>query len=205
MLRAIIFDFGGVILRTVDRSHRRAWDKRLNLAPGTVEELFFNSPAGQRAQRGAVSEAEQWRIVGGDLKLSDAELTQLQEDFWAGDALNDEVVGVIQALRPRYRVGLLSNAMSGLRRSLAEDYQLDSHFDAIIISAEIGVMKPDPRIYRHALRALGCEPGEALFVDDLPANVTGAREAGLNALHFTPQTHLRQALQSFGVLLEDRV
>jgi putative hydrolase of the HAD superfamily len=62
--------------------------------------------------------------------------------------------------------------------------RFDDAFDFIVISAEVGLLKPDPRIYELALRGAGATPAAALLVDDLPANVEGAMAAGMVAILF---------------------
>ncbi len=68
--------------------------------------------------------------------------------------------------------------------SSASLYGVLDHFDSVTISAEEGVMKPDPRIFEIALARAGVLPEEAVFVDDFAANVEGARRVGLRAIHF---------------------
>ena len=62
--------------------------------------------------------------------------------------------------------------------------KFDDAFDAIVISSEVGVMKPELKIYRLALGQLKVEPAEAVFVDDMPANVEAARLLGMQAIRF---------------------
>jgi epoxide hydrolase-like predicted phosphatase len=90
---------------------------------------------------------------------------------------------------------VLSNNWSGLRRAIEEEWQIAGAFDELFISAEIGLVKPDPRLYRLALDRLGVAPGEAVFIDDFPENVQAARQAGLHAIHFTSPDQARQELQ----------
>jgi putative hydrolase of the HAD superfamily len=75
-------------------------------------------------------------------------------------------------------------------RSAGSAAPVGALFDVIVISAEEGVRKPDARIFERTLARLGVAPDEAVFVDDFPVNVAGARAAGLHALQFTgtPET-----------------
>jgi putative hydrolase of the HAD superfamily len=63
--------------------------------------------------------------------------------------------------------------------------KIDDAFDQLIISAEVGIMKPDARIYQLALEKLGVAPAEAVFVDDFAVNIEGARAVGMYAIQFT--------------------
>ena len=185
MIRAIVFDWGGVIMRTVEPSLRLAWDARLGLEPGSVNQLFFGSDAWRRAQLGAADEADVWASVGARLNLSPEALVELRHDFWAGDQLDDELVQFIRSLRPRFKTGLLSNFAASLRAWLAHCHLGDA-FDAVVISGEEGIVKPDLRIYQVAAERLGVPIADCLFVDDFAENVAGARRAGMQALHFAP-------------------
>lgn len=197
-IQAVFFDFGGVILRTASHAPRHRWDATLGLPPGTVEELFFNSPRGRAAQHGHHSEAAQWRWLGAELGLSAEQLTTLRADFWVGDVLDAAVLAVLRGLRPAYRVGLISNAMDGLRPYLDEQGLLPL-FDAVVISAEFGTMKPDPAIYTHALAQLDVPAAAAVFIDDFAHNIAGAHAVGMHGIHMTPATDLAAELARLGV------
>jgi putative hydrolase of the HAD superfamily len=93
-------------------------------------------------------------------------------------------------------VGLLSNNTLDLYDALAA-FELDQLFDAVVISAEIGLMKPDPAAYQAVLERLGVAPQQAIFVDDFPANVDGARAVGMEAVRFTPDLDLAAVLDSW--------
>jgi HAD superfamily hydrolase (TIGR01509 family) len=78
---------------------------------------------------------------------------------------------------------LISNAWSGLRDYIVQQ-KFEDAFDGLVISAEVGVMKPKAEVYLLALEQLGVSPGEAVFVDDFIENVEGARSVGMSAIHF---------------------
>ncbi|MCL4263527.1 MAG: HAD family phosphatase [Anaerolineae bacterium] len=186
MIKAIIFDFGGVILRTHDWSGRRHWEQRLGLPEHGAEQLVFNSERGRLAQHGRITYDDLWQWVGQMCGLSAAELAQFQADFWAGDVLDEKLVEMIRGLRTFYQTALISNAFDDLRDVLTNQFAIADAFDVIVISAEEGIMKPDPRLYHIALERLGCRPQEAIFIDDFAHNIEGAQAVGLHTIHFTP-------------------
>lgn len=202
MIKAIIFDVGGVLLRTFDQSPRQRWEERLGLNPGDAEMLVFNSERGRMAQRGEIAEEAHWQWVGSALNLSAAELVEFRRDFWAGDRLDSQLVQTIRQLRPHYQTGIISNAFDGLRHILHTKYPIADAFDHIVVSAEEGMMKPDAGIFALSLTRLGRAAHEAVFIDDMPANVAGARAAGLFAIHFTPGTDLVTELTNLGVTVK---
>jgi epoxide hydrolase-like predicted phosphatase len=197
MSKAVIFDWGGVLMRTIDYSSRHAWDHHLGLPSGSVESIVHGVPAWEQAQRGEIAPEAYWEVVQRSLGLDSEALAALREDFYIGDRLDETLVELIVGLRERgVLVGLLSNNTLDLYDALAA-FELDQLFDAVVISAEIGLMKPDPAAYQVVLERLGVAPQQAIFVDDFPANVEGARAVGLEAVRFTPDLDLAAALESW--------
>lgn len=189
-VEAVIWDLGGVLVRTTDPAWRERWERRLGLGPGGLSQLVFEGARGWDAQLGRTTVDQVWKSVGEQFNLSERDLRQLKRDFWRGDELNTPLLEFIRDHRERVRMGLLSNAWRSTRKYLEQESKIAGLFEAIIISAEHGITKPDPEIYRLAVRSLGVEAPQAVFVDDLEGNVVGARSAGLQAIHFrgTEQT-----------------
>lgn len=198
-IRAIIWDLGGVLVRTVDRTPRARLAEELGLTYAQLEDAVFNAEAGQKAQVGLVSAEEVWRQVAEKLRLPEARIPALQEAFFGGDVLDEELIAVIRDLHRSYATGIITNAFDITRRLVNEVWRIADAFDHIVISAEVGVMKPDARIYRLALDGLGVAPEEAVFVDDFEHNVQGARQVGMRAIHFHSPA---QALQELHTLLD---
>jgi putative hydrolase of the HAD superfamily len=95
----------------------------------------------------------------------------------------------------------LSNAWDDLRQMIEDVLQIEDAFDRLVISAEIGLVKPDLDIYRWVLDELGVMPSKAVFVDDFLHNIEGAQAAGMYAIHFRSS---ELALQELQTLLEIR-
>ena len=199
MIQAVVFDVGGVLLRTQDQTSRQKWEKKLGLQIGELEYLFFNSPEGQKAQLGITDEEAHWLWLGEYLHLSTADLATLRHDFWEGDNLNHDLVAYIRSLRPRYQTAIISNAMTGLREVLHTDYPIADAFDLIVVSAEEGVMKPDAGIYHRTLTRLGREPHEAVFVDDFAHNIAGAEAVGMAGVHFRGDVSVPAEFAKLGI------
>lgn len=203
MIKAVIFDVGGVLVRTEDPVPRRRLEQRLDLAPGQAEQIVFNSEMGQKAQRGEITDAALWQWVGEHLALSDDGLAAFRRDFWGGDVLDDELIAFIRRLRPAYQTAVISNATDNLLPFLNKLGVADA-FDLIVGSAAEGTMKPDPRIYERTLARLQRRPHEAVFIDDFAHNVAAARQLGMHAVHFTLQTDVVAALRELGVSMDGR-
>lgn len=199
MIKAVIFDVGGVLVRTVDPSPRAALERRLGLSPGEAETIVFNSTMGTAAQLGQITSADLWQWVASHLALDDHALVQFQQDFFGGDRLDTALIERIRRLRPRYRTAIISNYKDDLHCFLKEEHAIADVFDLIVGSAYEKVMKPDAAIFERTLERLTCRPEETIFVDDFPHNVEGARAVGMHAIHFTPQIDLWAELQRFGI------
>lgn len=203
MIRAVIFDVGGVLIRTADRTSRRAWEQKLGLAEGESETIVFGDgsadAAGTKAQCGQISTAELWEWVGQRLKLSPEDLNSFRRAFWAGDVLDEGLMAVIRGLRPFYQTAIISNATDSLRHTLHTAYPIADAFDLIVCSAEEKVMKPAPLIFERTLERLGRKPQETVFVDDFAHNIAAANRLGMHTIHFSPTTDVLTELQKLGV------
>lgn len=184
-IKAVFWDLGGVLVRTEDRSKRERWEQRLGMEPRQLERLIFGGDAGRKAALGEISVEQVWESVRQELDLSQDEKQQLARDFWQGDDLDLELVAFIRGLRAQFLTGLISNAWLELRELLESHWHIDDAFDDLVISAEVGLAKPDPAIYRLALERLEVEADRAVFVDDFKHNIVAAVDIGMHTVHFT--------------------
>jgi epoxide hydrolase-like predicted phosphatase len=197
-IKAVIFDMGGVLLRTEDQTNRVQLAERLGVPVRHVYDTVFNSETALQATVGTLKEDEHWTSVAEVFGLDDDELADFRKAFWSGDQLDETLVNFIRSLRPHYKTALLSNAWSGTRENVAVHEFLDA-FDITIFSAEIGMAKPNADIYEYMLEKLGVEANEAVFVDDVEKNIDGARATGMYAIQFM---NTRQTIQDLIELLE---
>src|SRR5688572_21441162 len=108
---------------------------------------------------------------------------EVRKKLWGRIRRNDEMIETARRISEHYKVGLLTNNVKewgGWR----EFYPTDV-FEVVVDSSEVGMRKPDPRIYRLTCERLGVAPARAAFVDDIEDNVAGARNVGLVGIHFT--------------------
>lgn len=195
-IQAVIWDFGGVILRTEDHSGRIQWEARLGLDPGGLSRLVFAGEMGWQAALGRATSDEVWAWTTEKLGLPVQDRRILERDFWSGDRLDHDLVEFIRGLRQGRKTGLISNAWPDLRREIEGEWHIADAFDDIVISAEVGMVKPDPRIYRLSLKNLGVDPSASVFIDDSEENVTGARAVGMQAIQFTNPAQAIATLRS---------
>ena len=199
-IRALIFDFGGVITNM-------RWD--------VARDLENEHGLERRTLLRTLYEADDWRAVEvgqGDIaawreaahqRLEEAAgrtLPPLHEQWRSSWGLIEENVGLIRALRPPYRTSILSNADLSLEERLRDGLNLRHLFDDVISSAAVGMAKPEPRIYQLAAERLHMPLDACVFIDDLERNVTAARETGMAAVRFRVGTDdLAAQLAELGV------
>ncbi len=193
--RAVVFDWGGVLMRTEDYTPRHRWDAKLGLPTGAVEKVVHGIPEWGQVQQGQITLDAYWRAVQRRLGLDVEETAALAQGFYRGDRLDADLVTLIRELRRSgVRVALLSNNISALAGEI-EELGLGEMFRPQVISADIGVMKPAAGAYQAVLHQLDVDAENTLFIDDSPANVEGARAVGMHALLFRPDMDLANAVQ----------
>ena len=105
----------------------------------------------------------------------------------------DDVTPWLTRWKQRYRLGMLSDAMPSILKFL-EEYGILDLFDGTVISTQLGVIKPDRRMYEAMLGALGADPGDCLFVDDRVCNLMGAQAVGIRGVQMARAEFLPEAL-----------
>jgi len=187
-IRAIIWDMGGVLVRTEDPLPRQRLAARLGLTSAALEAIVFGYDGHLEAQLGQIHAQQQWENACRAVKWPLEDIDTFQQEFLGGDQVDAALVDAIRRLRPRYLTGLLSNAMDDLRPQIEGKWEIADAFDAILISAELGIIKPNPLIFQAALQTLKVAPAEAIFIDDFEPNVSGARAVGMHGIQFlSPQ------------------
>jgi epoxide hydrolase-like predicted phosphatase len=191
-IKAVFFDLGGVIVRTEFQAPRQQLADRLGIDYDDLSKLIFDSDSSIRASTGEISPEEHWNSVIQRLKRPAAERQTIRDEFFAGDIVDRTLLEYIRSLRGKYKTGVISNAWGDLRDFIVRE-KFDDAFDKIIISAEVGAMKPEPKIFQIALEQFGVKPKEAVFVDDFQANIEGCEKVGMKGIHFTdPESALKQ-------------
>ena len=226
-IRGLIFDWGGVLQRTIDPRPRQALEQELGLDPGSIEQAVFENPAWTEASLGRCSAEQAWSAILQGLGWPPEPVDDPDDDehrvafvrrFFAGDRLDRQLVGWIRGWRAEgYAVALLSNAAPPLAALSSDDahtalaspnrreelqpgrWGLPGLFDVQVFSYQVGTLKPDPRTYQTVLARLALSAAQAIFIDDALPNVIGAREVGLHALHFTGVAPLEADLARLGI------
>ncbi len=184
MIKTVIFDLGGVLVRTENKLPRQKLAEKHGMSYRELSDLVYRTKSANLAMLGKVPAGDHQQTILKNLNLPLDSFSAFEDEFWGGDRLDSHLVDFIQGLRGEYRTVLLSNAWDNLRKLLEGLWKIDGVFDEIFISAEMGLAKPDPAIYKVVIDSLGQDPSELIFVDDFVENIKAARESGLNAIHF---------------------
>jgi putative hydrolase of the HAD superfamily len=182
-IRGLVFDFGGVIVN-MRFDFARKLEEEYRLERATLVRTYYDSDEWRAIETGA-GDAEAWRVEAHRRleAVAGRELPLLHQQWRESWGPIDENLALIRALRPPYRIAILSNADLTLEERMRRT-KLDLLFDDIVCSAVVGMAKPDARIYALAARRLALPTQDCLFIDDSERNVVAAREAGMAAVHF---------------------
>lgn len=196
MIGTVFFDCGGVLTTTGERD-ALLWrlDERAGLRPGSIyHALYFGRPW-MLASTGCISEDEYRQQVEGLLPAPlPEELRGFEQVFWA-DRLNPQVVQIARSLGRSYSLGVLSNATASLADLLVGRFALDGLFKTVVISALVGLRKPDPAIYYLAAERAGVAPETCLFIDDRERNTVAAAGVGMATVTFSSAEQLAGELR----------
>lgn len=193
-IQAVFFDLGGVIVRTEFQAPRQQLADRLGLEYDDLYEIVFNGDTGLKASMGEISSEDHWASVIKRLRRPVSELAAIRKEFFAGDIVDRTLVEYIRSLRSNYKTGLISNAWNDLRDFVVRE-KFDDAFHGMIISAEVGAMKPEPRIFQIALERFEVRPNEAVFIDDVLENIEGCERVGMQGIHFKDAESTLQQLK----------
>jgi len=182
-IRAVFFDLGGVILRTEYQAPREHLAEKLGMEYDDLVKVVFDSESGYKASLGTITPDEHWAAVVKRLKRPASEMEAIRHEFFAGDIIDRTLLEFLRSLRGTYKTGLISNAWGDLRDYIVRE-KFDDSFDHMIISAEVGAVKPEAKIYQIALEQAGVRANEAVFVDDFAVNIEGCEKVGMQGIYF---------------------
>jgi HAD superfamily hydrolase (TIGR01549 family) len=197
----LYFDLGNVVARFDHLKGCRQIAEVAGIPPEQVFAAVFDSDLSRRYGSGEISSSEFHsefcRTTGASPKAN--RFFDAASDIFE---LNHSLLPVITALEDAgYRLGILSNTCEcDWQRLMDSDYGiLPAAFSVFALSFQIGALKPDPKIYRAAAELAGVAPQEIFFCDDILGHVTGAREAGFDAVQYTSTPALVAELHSRGL------
>ena len=199
MLRTIFFDLGGTIIPFDFNRGYAAMERLCGVPQAEIRrrinstDLFLRFEVGRIEPRQFVEEF--CRLL--EFSISFENFSEL----WCVIFLPYTLIpdSLIENLALNYRLYSLSNTNALHFPMVLRDYPILSHLHGHVLSYEVGAMKPDPRIYQAAIARGGGRAEECLFIDDLEANVQGARQCGMDAIHFQNAAGLQVELDRRGL------
>ena len=181
--KAVIFDAMGVVFvegnDTVNLTYPYMVDRNPDLELQVLIDAYIE------AAEGRITAQELWNRCG----FTD-NIAMLEEDYLDTMLeLDPDVIDVLEELSRHYRLAMLSNDIGSWSKHLRQHHGLDEYFEEAIISGDVGVRKPEPRIYEIAAQRLGLKPEECVFVDDRPGNLEPAAELGMRTVLYNRDGH----------------
>ncbi len=183
-IKAIVFDIGGVLEIVPPFWVTSKWETQLGLQPGEIDKRLHDIWKG--GSIGTITEEDVHRGIGEIMGMSEEQVNAFMDDIWKEylGTPNIELIDYFASLRPKYQTAILSNSFVGARRKEQEAYQFEDKCDFILYSHEVGMQKPDPRIYALTCERLGLQPSEVIFLDDREGAISAANEYGIHGILF---------------------
>ena len=197
-IKALIWDMEGVLLLTDDNNTPLTVAKILNAPYEKVREIYFGG-FNDKVDLGEITQEQFNEHVLDTLQISRDKKHLLDEVFNEGSYIDEDLLKQIVEMSKEYKIGLLSNYSTDLRPKIEKEWALGSVFDEIIISCEVGMIKPDPVVFNLMLERLGVKADESVFIDDRIKNIDSAKKMGFHTIFFTSK---EQALEELAHILQ---
>ena len=197
MIRAFIFDMGGVIVDI-----RPFLAQTVKVFEPECEEEFWESINVEAASlcRGEITLLEFWKSVAEKLEKDIPD--DVLKDLWVIDeepSLNEGIEDIIYSLKDRYSLAILSNTM---KEHKFEKKGIFSLFDVVVLSCDVGLTKDDPDIFFLVAEELKVLPEECVFIDDIQEFVDVSRSVGMQGILFENLEQLKHDLKECGIKIE---
>jgi len=204
-IEALLFDLGKVLIDFNFETGVQALHASCSISRDQFEQVLWDKAWIRRYERGEISTTQfhEYLCRTADLKMA---LPAFRET-WSSVFLPDLLVSekLLAELKKKYPLILVSNTNEGHFEFIRSNYRVLDYFDRHVLSYEVGSLKPDRKIFEHAIAAANC-PAEALFfTDDREENILAASQLGIHAHQFAGQSGLVAALQNVGVEVGDFV
>lgn len=196
----VVFDVGNVLVRwSPVEIMRRALTEADD--PQVWAKRFFGHPLWRDLNRGLFSEREAREHYVRELEMAPALVESVFHQVKATQELVDGTTALLPRLRAAgYPMYALTDNVHEIVAYLRNRYDFWQYFRGVVVSAEIGLLKPEPAIFRHLLETHALRPENTVFIDDMKANVIGAREQGIHAIQFESADQVERELAALGLV-----
>lgn len=194
---AIIFDWGGVFSYSGDPLSRPEIISRLK----TSKNIIRNNLAeiSNAFSRGKMKSENYWTKYAETVNIAGYKSKKFKK-LYLKYTPNYGMLDLLRHLSLHYPIVLLSNLNVDMKTVIIKDLELNKYFKHMIFSNDVGLLKPDPTIYKLALQKLGTLSSETLFIDDETENVDAAKKLGLRTILFKSERNCRIRLRQVGII-----
>ncbi len=199
MIKAIIFDIGGVIFDEANSFQYSDLAKDLDIEPEKFIQVKDRHL--EIAKIGKITGEEFMGKVAKDLSLDRNYVLKKWSERYKTKVIDGKMIKLVKKLKKSYSVIALSNT-NELHAKINYKRGVYSSFDKVFLSNEIKLAKPDKKIYLHVLKKLKLKPGECIFIDDKKENVNVAEELGINGVVFKDYKDLLKTLKKLRITLK---
>lgn len=176
MIKAIIFDCFGVLYPDTYWAMASEYlGSDLDLHRSKLHDLV------RQVDLGLITREELWVQFAEMVGKSAEDVYQRLKEF---GGLDKRLLNFIDEQREKYKIGMISNVGQGFIERMFVEKPVTYYFDSVVLSSDVGLIKPDVKIYELSANQLGVETSECVFIDDLQKNVDGALSAGMQAIKY---------------------
>lgn len=195
-IKAVIFDLGGVYFKDAlssfsDLSAKEGFSSNRFL--DVIRKKYFN-----KIETGKMLEKEFWHKFKQDVGFK-MPIAEAKKYFLSHHKPMPGMKKIVKDLRKKIKVGLLTNNTVAWYDMADKEFKISQDFDSVVVSASVGIRKPDKKIYKLIANKLGVSEKECIFFDDFEENISGAKRAGMNACKFVGIDDLQSKLNDFGL------
>ena len=201
MIKAIIFDLGGVIL-----DMKPLLEKAVRIFHPSDKDKFWKeiNEESITLAKGEITLLEFWKKIAKNYnrKISDEQLRKLWlEDYEELTSLEEDVWRIVQSLRNNYKIGMISNTINEHVR-INKKLGRYKFFDVVILSNEVKLTKDEKEIFLLATKKLRVKPEECIFIDDVERFVDVAKSVGMKTIIFKSPAQLNESLRSYSLKID---
>jgi putative hydrolase of the HAD superfamily len=199
-VKAIFFDFGGVLLQTFDGVDHDAIEAEFGLEAKMLRKCVYRDSRYMDFQVGKCTYGEWVDSIREALLKVDERADAIMNAFMDSPRVfNQDMLDLVRRLHGRYKLGIISNTTPGMEERLRERFELTDLFDVRVGSGDLGIAKPDAGIFLHATKLAGLAPEQSVFTDDRADFAEAARNVGMHGFHFTEYARFAEDLRTVGV------
>lgn len=200
-IKCVLFDIGGVLV-----DWHMSWitseiSKRFKINEDLIANAF--SKYLHELDSGKIEEKTFWNKIATD--VDSMSLKENSESLWntyfrKNARINHDVINLATKIQENsYTMGIISN-IEKITHKVVVDWNVLDNFEHKFMSYQIGISKPDPRIYEYVIEKLSFDPNQIIFIDDKKSNVDAAKRSGINVIQFTDSSGLKNLLSAFDVI-----